>query len=174
MSLYILAQIIGFLGYLFYISAPHFRTQTRIMQIEAMAHFILCVQWYLLSHISVMVMSIILGATSMIGIYIRANETLKPLQLFLYPLGCLAVIAVSQNTIIDVLALAGLCFGIASKTAKALEPCRKYGTLAGGVLSLCGALTLSLPAFIFNICFAAGHFTKWMQMRHFSILRTSP
>ncbi len=42
MEYYIIAQAIGFVGYIFYISAPQFKTQKHIMQVGIIAYMISC------------------------------------------------------------------------------------------------------------------------------------
>ncbi len=173
MSIYILAQIIGFLGYLFYIGAPHFRTQTRIMQMDTVGHMILCVQWYLLMQPSLLILNILVLLTSLSALGCQKHKQFKKYLVLLYPVGCFSIIAVSQGTFVDVLALSAFCFTVASKSSQDILIFRKYAVISGAILITAGALALSLPATVFNLMFAMGHFNKILGAQKAALRQTS-
>lgn len=163
MTIYIIAQLIGFAGYLFYISAPHFKTQSRIIQADALACLFISVQWYLLEQPTLLVFSFLSIAASIITLKAQTDMVVRKYLFLLYPLGCITLMAISQNTTISALAIIAFCMTVASKSSQNIISFRKYAGVSGIVLTIAGILTLSIPAVIFNLLFTSGHILKLWQ-----------
>ncbi len=159
MELYITAQIIGFIGYIFYVGAPHFKTQINIMKIGALACSICMIQWYMLGQLSLLAFNFLSIITLLIAI-----KGDRKYSYLLYPIGCAVIISMSSGTIIDILALCAFCLSVASQFSQNIITFRLYAAIAGAFLIISGALALSLPALIFNILFAYGHILKLREL----------
>ncbi len=163
MDIYIIAQFIGFLGYLFYIGAPYFKTQVRIIQMDVIACVILCAQWYLLDQPSLLVLNALAVLISVVALLAPKYEHSRTCLLLLYPIGCFAIISVSTGSIIDVMAIIAFCCALTSKSSQDITGLRAYAVIGGSVLIISGAIALSIPAMIFNILFVSGHAVKLWQ-----------
>lgn len=160
MTPFILAQIIGFAGYLFYSASPHFKTQNTIMQIGMIGYLLLCAQWYLLAQPALLVINILALLTSAIALKAKTNKNIQKLMPTLYPIGILALLYTSHTTLIDALCIGAFTLSIASKSAQDISKFRIYAFCSGTLLALSGALALSIPAFIFNTLFTIIHIQK--------------
>ncbi|PCI55498.1 MAG: hypothetical protein COB36_07705 [Alphaproteobacteria bacterium] len=166
MTLYIIAQLIGFAGYLFYIGAPHLKTQTRIIQADAVAGIFIGLQWYLLEQPALLGYSLLSIIVASMTLKAQTNLTVQKYLFLLYPLGGVVLILMSQNIVIGVLAITAFCLNVASKSSCDITSFRKYATASGSVLTIAGILTLSIPAVLFNLLFASGHILKlWKGVR---------
>lgn len=163
MSIYIIAQLIGFVGYLFYIAAPCFKTKTSIIQMDIIACVILCAQWYLLGQPSLLVLNALGLVISISALMAKNDERISKYLFLLYPIGCLSIILVSEGSFIDILALVAFCFIVASKTSLEISAFRTYAIVGGTILIASGAIALSIPAVIFNTVFIGAHIFKLWQ-----------
>ncbi len=154
MSIYITAQLIGFIGYLFYIAAPYFKTQKQIVQIDALACLVVAIQWYLLNQPSLLILNILVIITSIIAI--KAPQY----KYILYPIGCFIIIITSNNNIVDILAIIIFCTTVASKTSENIDMLRIYAISGGILLIISGIIAMSLPAIIFNLLFITAHIVR--------------
>lgn len=165
MTLYIIAQLIGFAGYLFYISAPHLKTQTRIIQAEAFAGIFIGIQWYLLEQPALLGYSLLSIIVAFMTLKAQTNIVVRKYLFLLYPFGCTVLIFMSQDMIISALVITAFCLNIASKSSRNIMSFRKYAATSGSVLTIAGILTLSIPAVLFNLLFISGHILKlWKGM----------
>ncbi|MGH1456200.1 MAG: hypothetical protein ACRBDI_05420 [Alphaproteobacteria bacterium] len=157
MSLYIIAQATGFLGYIFYISAPHFKTQIRIMQVGLIGYVFLCAQWYMLGQYSLLTLNMLSIVTSVMALYAVGDARVRRAMYFLYPFGAALILLTSSGTVIDGLALVAFVLSLRSKMSENILEFRGFAFVAGGILTCTGSLALSVPAMIFNFLFAAAH-----------------
>ena len=160
MTTYIIAQLIGFAGYLFYIGAPHLKTQTRIIQADALSCILISVQWYLLAQPALLMLNILSIIVAFAALKAQTNIVVRKYLFLLYPFGCIALIFMSQDIIISALAICAFCLNVTSKSSQNIMSFRKYAATSGSVLTVAGILTLSIPAVIFNFLFASGHILK--------------
>ena len=166
MTTYIIAQLIGFAGYLFYIGAPHLKTQTRIIQADALSCILISVQWYLLAQPALLMLNILSIIVAFTALRAQTNIIVRKYLFLLYPLGCTALIFMSQDIIISALAICAFCLNVTSKSSQNITSFRKYAATSGSVLTIVGILTLSIPAVIFNFLFASGHVLKlWNNLQ---------
>ena len=163
MTIYIIAQLIGFAGYLFYIGAPYLRTPSRIIQADALSCIIISVQWYLLEQPALLVLNLLSITVAIIALKAKTNVTVQKHSFMLYPIGCAALIFMSQDIIIGALVTSAFCLNVTSKFSQDIIAFRKYATTTGVLLSIAGILTLSIPATLFNLLFACGHILKLWQ-----------
>ena len=171
MTLYIIAQLIGFAGYLFYIGAPHLKTQTKIIQADAMSCLLISVQWYLLAQPALLMLNILSIVVAFIALKAQTNINIRKYSFLLYPLGCLALIMMSQDIIVSALAICAFCLNVTSKFSQSITAFRKYAASSGTTLTIAGVLTLSIPAVIFNFLFASGHILKLWRSTELGNLR---
>jgi len=173
LSIFIIAQVIGFIGYIFYISAPHLKTQKTIMQFGAVAYILLGVQWYMLDQHALLMVNTLGLLLSTAALEAQHNKrTAKLLPLF-YPIGFCAFYLTAQGTAIDIICMLSFCFCIASKSSKEIVPFRFYAILSGILLTIAGAMALCLPALLFNFMFTAAHFQKILPAKKSLILATN-
>ncbi len=167
MSLYVIAQFTGFIGYIFYISAPHFKTQIRILQVGLLGSFFLCAQWCMLGQYSLLVLNALAVLTSVMAIYAVNIAHVRRAMYLLYPLGGGLIIAVSDVSVIDGLALVAFMLSLRSRMSENLVEFRGFAFIAGVTLTCTGALALCIPAVIFNFMFAFGHARRidWLCVR---------
>ncbi|MGH1374895.1 MAG: YgjV family protein [Alphaproteobacteria bacterium] len=157
MTPYIIAQSVGLLGYLFFISATQFKTRRKIIQIETLAYLILCLQWYLLGQTTLMSINILFIITSFCALYANKNPKIQNAMPLLYPLCGLALLTISHYTLIDILAMVALFCTIASKSSNTITTFRSYAIITAITFIVCAILTMSIVPLIFNAIFALGH-----------------
>lgn len=168
MAIYIIAQLIGFVGYLFYVSAPQFKSQKRIMQVGIVAYIILCLQWYMLEQYSLLTLNALGIIVSMCALKAQEDNSFKRQTWMLYPLGATAIVLSSHFEIIDLLALAAFVLTLRSQLSENISDFRLYALIAGSILVCSSLLALSVPAIIFNVAFTlvhAYHFNTLYQRR---------
>ena len=119
MDVFVWAQIIGFIGYLFLIYAPHLPTKQKIMQFELLACCILTFQWFLLGQ-PVLMFSNMIGIVSLAVALSRLDPRCKNfLFLALYPLSLLFMAYIWQGTLLDVLTIIALIGSISRAVSTA-------------------------------------------------------
>lgn len=163
MTLYIIAQLIGFAGYLFYVGAPYSKTQTRIIQIDALSCILISIQWYLLEQPTLLAYSVLSITASAITLRSQTNHTIRKYLFILYPVGCTIIILMSKDITITTLVVTAFCLNITSKFSHSIKSLRKYAAGSGVMLTIAGILTLSIPTVIFNLLFTNGHITKLLR-----------
>lgn len=150
MSLYITAQLVGFLGYLLLTGGSYLKDKDNVIKAEIFASFLLSLQWYMLSQpgfASINLLLIFISAGSLLG---RKNDIIhKTLPIF-YPIGLLVILLISNGTIVDILCLIGFCAEITSKRSKDLCSFRGYAIIAVLSYAISGFIALSIPALLFN------------------------
>ena len=166
MSIYITAQIIGFIGFLFYISAPHFKTQTRVMQMDTLACTIICMQWYLMEQPALYTLNILVVITSIVTLRAQNDERVRKYLFLLYPFGFASILMMAQGTFIDILALVSFCCMVISKSSLNIAEFRFFAAGAGTASMTSAMLAASIPAIIFNLLFASGHILKLRECTH--------
>ena len=155
MTPYIIAQLVGFLGYLFLITAPNFSEKKQIIKIELIACSLLCAQWALLGHSNLIVLNILNIMVTLIVLNF-AGKTNKIIPIF-YPLGCFIFLIISKGTAIDALCIIAFFAFTRAKISQDMHTFRSFSVMAGTTFMLCGLIALSIPAIIFNGIFAFGH-----------------
>lgn len=155
MTPYIIAQLVGFLGYLFLITAPNFSDKKQIIKIELIACSLLCAQWTLLGHSTLIVLNVLNIMVTLIVLNF-AGKTNKIIPIF-YPLGCLIFLIVSNGTALDALCIIAFFAFTRAKISQDMLTFRTFSFMAGATFMLCGLIALSIPAVIFNAIFAFGH-----------------
>jgi Bacterial inner membrane protein len=160
MDYYILGQVVGFIGYVVFLFAPYAQSKQQMMRIELLACSILTLQWLLLGHL-VLVISNMIGIFSLGVALSRLGDRYKDVVfLGLYPVSVMFVAYIWQGSILDVLTMFSLLMMITARRTSDVMAFRGYSALCGGTLAVCGFLTLSIPAMIFNTLFMAGHLQK--------------
>ncbi|MGH1404299.1 MAG: hypothetical protein ACRBDL_08645 [Alphaproteobacteria bacterium] len=160
MSTYIIAQLIGAVGYFFYISAPHLESQQKIIKVEAFACGLLCIQWFLMMQYSLLVMNILIITVSISALWAQDNPYIRTKLPLLYPLGVICLLCVSKGTIIDLIAITAFCLTVTSKLSTCIFKFRMYAGTTGLLITTSSIMALAWPAAIFNAMFALGHGRK--------------
>lgn len=154
----IIAQLIGFVGYIFYIRAPQQKTAPSIIIVEAIACTLSCIQWLLLGQISLMILNALTVVVSIISLSIREKHHMRYIIPMLYLGGSMTIFTFCHDTLIDSLAIITFIFMVSSKCSKNISNLRIFAVLSGLCLSVSSALSFALPAFIFNLIFTWGHY----------------
>ncbi|MGN7437210.1 MAG: YgjV family protein [Alcanivorax sp.] len=170
MTAYITAQLIGFLGYLFLITAPNFSNKKQIIKIELVACALLCTQWILLGYSTLIILNILNISVTLITLYFKRNAD-RIISIF-YPLGCLALLAVSTGAILDALCIIAFFGFTRAKISQDMFGFRAFSMMAGFTFMICGICALSVPAAIFNGIFALGHLKSVLNSSEKSALKT--
>ncbi len=170
MSIYIIAQLIGFVGYLFYISAPHKKTRLHIIQMEAIACSFLCIQWFLLGQSSLIALNMLVVLISITATLAENKTKIRAFMPALYPIGISVLLLNANGTIIDALAIIALCCQIKSKSSSNAVHFRGFAAMASSTLIVSSTFALSIPAIMFNALYAIGHLqhipnASYMQIR---------
>ncbi len=160
MSPYIIAQLIGIVGYFFYIRAPLLGTQQKIIKMEALACGLLCIQWLLMMQYSLLTMNALILIVSLTTLQAEHNKQIRKALPLLYPFGIICLLYISKGTMIDFIAITAFCLTVASKTSTCLFRFRGYACTAGLLLTVSSLLALAWPAMVFNTLFALGHGRK--------------
>ena len=164
MVTYITAQIIGFLGYLFFTTAPNFKNQKHIIQMDAVACVFLCTQWILLNQPTLLVLNI-LNITVSLFVLLNKNPAINRIMMVaFYPIGCCALLSVSHGSIIDGLCIIAFCALVRAKSSQTIMTFRSFSILAGIAFTICGGLAMSLPATLFNMAFVLIHIRKILEV----------
>ena len=167
MTLYILAQLVGFLGYGFHISAPYFKTQQQIMKVGLIGLVLLCLQWFLLNQMSLVAFNLLLILTTCLALgKYEEKQTQQQLMLVLQIFGLTIILSVSQGNVIDILAMIAFSLSVISRFSESITNFRLYAGIAGILLSICGAMAMAMPALLFNAIYAIMHFYYLSTMHH--------
>ena len=151
MSLYITAQLVGFLGFLLLSSAPYLKTKDNNVRVEIVACIFLALQWHMLAQPSLVVINVINITLSIGALSVKDSKLIdKSLPLF-YPISLLAILWFSKGTVVDALALIGVFSLITSKRAKDMRTFRSQAMLACLAFTSSGILAQSIPAVIFGV-----------------------
>lgn len=160
--LYIIAQCVGFLGYLFYISAPQCHEKTKIIAIDSIALVLLCTQWVLLSQPTLITLTILnLG----VSIYVLSKSHQSKYAIsYIYAIGCTAIITVSilfpSSLHIDSLCLMAFFCLVGAKTSDDIVIFRTLSAVTGTLCAIAALAAFSVPAFLFNVAFTFIHVIK--------------
>lgn len=157
MEYYFAAQVIGFVGYIFYISAPQFKTQKHIMQVGIFAYIILCMQWYLLGQYGLLALNVLGVVVSASALRAQADIAFKRHLWVLYPLGIFVIIMTSHQGLIDYIAICAFVLTLRSQISDNIMMFRGFAFAAGVCLICSSVLAMSIPAFIFNLAFTVSH-----------------
>ncbi len=163
MSIYIIAQFIGFVGYLFYIGAPYFKTKTRIIQMDVIACIIISLQWYLLDQPSLLAFNVLIIVASIMALKAEDDLKIRKFLPLLYTIGCMAIIFNSGDNLVYILSLIAFCCTVASKFSRDIVPLRVHASISGTAFVIAGIMAFSIPAVIFNALFVGAHIFKLYQ-----------
>ena len=164
MSLYIIAQFIGTIGYFFYVSAPQAKNQMRVIQIEAIGCSLLCIQWFLMAQFSLLTLNILAICISLFALKAHENEKLRKAIPLVYCIAITAILSTSTGHLIDLLALTACCLNIASKTSQDHSEFRGFAIIAGSLLMCSSMLAYAVPAAIFNALFTLNHMRRFVEI----------
>ncbi len=164
MSIYITAQITGFLGYIFLTSAPNFKTKNQIIQTDILACSFLCLQWAMLGQPTLLILNILNMSISIFVLKFEGSPVTKNATVSMLLIGCLALMIVSQGTIIDALCIVAFCLMLRAKISSDIITFRSFSILAGITFALCGILAASIPAILFNILLVLFHLEKIREL----------
>jgi len=157
MNIYITAQIIGFLGYIFLTSAPSLKKQDQIIRMDILACSFLCLQWIMLEQPTLMILNALNLVLSLFCLKVNKHTITQKSALIIYLVGCAALIIVSNGTIIDVLCVFSFCLIVKAKLSKDILIFRNFSIMAGSIFIICGIIAASLPAILFNALFVLLH-----------------
>lgn len=154
MSLYITAQLVGFLGYLFLTASPSFKNQYHTIKMDVLACVFLSLQWFLLDQPCLLALNILNITVSLSALHAANNARTQKAMLLFYPfgiavLGLLGILS-GGNNVITTFCIIGFCAIVSSKKAQDSRTFRKYAMLSTMAFTASGALALSLPAILFN------------------------
>lgn len=166
MSIYLTAQIIGFLGYLFLVSAPTFKDIKNIVRTDILACALLSVQWILLEQPSLLILNVLNIILSICALGISQKQYFKKAMVLFYPIGGLTLLSVSNGTIIDVFCMLGFFGLVASKTSHNITQFRGYAIVSSSAFIISGALALSIPAVLFNLVRISMHIKTIINIAH--------
>lgn len=159
MTFYILAQVIGFFGYILYVRASHLKTQHQAIRADAFACAVLCLQWAFLGQPILVTLNILVVLTSVAALN---RQRINPAYIkMLYITGVCALSLSYQGQLVDVMTILSFSCVFASKMSHSDADFRVFGVLAAVSLTCCGALALSIPAILFNSLCAIGHFNQF-------------
>ena len=157
MNIYITAQIIGFLGYIFLTSAPNLKKQDQIIRMDILACTFLCLQWIMLEQPTLMILNALNLVLSLFCLNINKHSITQRSVMVIYLVGCGALISVSEGTIIDALCIFSFCLIVRAKLSNDIFIFRNFSIMAGSVFIICGIIAASLPAILFNALFVLLH-----------------
>jgi len=160
MNIYITAQIIGFLGYIFLTSATSLKKQDQIIRMDILACSFLCLQWIMLEQPTLMILNALNLSISILVLQFKGQYIVQKSMIAIYPIGCFALICVSQETLIDVLCIICFCLIVRAKLSNDIITFRYFSIMAGAILTVCAFISASLPAIIFNALFVLLHLHK--------------
>ncbi len=173
MTLYITAQLIGFIGYILLITAPQFSKQSTIMLVSIFAASLLCLQWALLEQYSLVMTNALIIITTICALKVTEKKAKQQILKLIYVFGCCALLSISQATIIDILALIAFSFMIASRASENIRDFRLLSTALGITLFCSSALALSPMAAIFNAAFACSNIYKLQKLHNQNTVKTA-
>lgn len=160
MATYIIAQLVGLIGYFFFISAPNFKQAKNVILVEAIACALFCVQWYLLDQYSLLVMNMSFVIVSMIALRAKSDPSMYKIMPYIFPIGIACILSVSKGTVIDVIVLTAFCLTVTSKFSTSHTRFRGFASASGALLTCSAALAHAWPAVLFNALFSYGHARK--------------
>ncbi len=164
MTFYLMAQVIGFFGYILYVRASHLKIQHKAIHADAVACAILCFQWMLLGHPILVTLNILVVLTSIVALNL---ERIAPIYTkIFYICGIGALSAFYQGQWVDVFTILSFSCVFISRTSKTDTDFRVFGVLGAASLTCCGMLALSIPAIIFNSLCTLGHFKHLKTTEH--------
>lgn len=166
MSIYLTAQIIGFLGYLFLVSGPTFKEIKNIIRTDILACILLSVQWIMLEQPSLLILNVLNIILSICALGISQKQYFKKAMVLFYPIGGLTLLSVSNGTIIDVFCMLGFFGLVASKTSHNITQFRGFAIVSSSAFIMSGALALSIPAVLFNLVRISLHIKTLMKITH--------
>lgn len=159
----IIAQVIGFIGYLFYVSAPQFKAQRNILRVGFVGYIILGMQWFLLGQYGLLILNLLGAIVSVSALYVRAKPALRRYVWGLYPFGVVCILLFCEGTVVDVLAIAAFMLTVRSQMSQNVIEFRGTALFAGAILISSSLLAMSVPAVIFNtvfVCVHMGHLAR--------------
>ncbi len=160
MDIYITAQITGFLGYIFLTSAPNLKSQEKIIQMDILACFFLCLQWIMLEQPTLIILNALNLSISLFCLNTNKQTITQRSVMVICLVGCVALISVSKGTIIDILCVFSFLLIVTAKLSNNIIIFRNFSIMAGSVFVICGIIVASLPTILFNALFMLLHLRK--------------
>jgi hypothetical protein len=157
MSLYITAQIVGFLGYLFLTSAPYSRNRHNIIKIEILAIILISTQWLLLEQPGLFSLSFMNIALCYCALKATNSPRIEKAMSLFYPISIIVLLSCPGNIAINILCLLGFSALVTSKKSQTMIAFRGFSMLAALIFIASGTLAASSPAVIFNLLFFSIH-----------------
>ncbi len=150
MSLYITAQLVGFLGFLLLTSAPYFKNKDTFIKVDILACVLLSLQWFMLAQPGLAVMNMLNVAHSAGVLKAKNSAYIKKAMPLFYPISLVILLLVSKGTIIDALCIIGFFSLMKAKNSKDMLTFRGYALSATVVFTYAGYLALSIPSMLFE------------------------
>jgi len=164
MSIYITAQLVGFLGYLLLSAAPYFRNKDDTIKMDILACVFLSVQWFMLNQSSLLVLNILNIALSLSTLKVSQNKILEKYIFLFYPLSLLMILMFASGTIVDVFCIIAFFALVTAKKAQDKNTFRSFSMLSSLAFAFAGALAFSLPALIFNMLRFTMHSYRFIEL----------
>lgn len=161
MTLYIFAQVIGFIGYLLFTRASFLKGQETVIRADALACSVLCLQWLLLGQMTFFCLNILVVLTALNALKPQNNhqERLTRIAMIFFG-GSVLLLTFSKGTAVDSFVLIAFLSMVTSKFATDAFRFRFFAFTTALLLCMGGALAMSLPAVIFNGVCAFAHARK--------------
>ena len=159
----LLIQAIGLLGYAIYIYSSRLPTRTFILLAEILGCMVLIMHWSLLGETITVCTNLIAMYTAIIGIaMVRFPRTSAMLWLCFPFLGVAAYLSYDAG-IAFYFALGGSSAIQIAKFFKNLIYLRTFSILSGVSWAVYSVMVFSIPALLFAVFFALGHFLKLLE-----------
>jgi len=168
---YVIAQIIGLVGFGFYTAAPYFKSRMSILKMELIGCIVICLHWHVLGFP-------VMFWNNVIWVYMILASMLKDKHKGADTLISMAYILVLINTyfnwegaLIDYAVFCSTNLAITCRYFKDLLRFRSFA-FSGGIFSVIGSCcTLSATAILFNVIFTLGHARGLSQLIDFQQFR---
>jgi len=157
MSIYITAQLVGFLGYLLLTRAPYSKDKHNIIKTEILACAFLSIQWFLLQQPGLLVMNFMNISLSYCALKAMHDPRIDRAMPLFYPIGIIVLLSSPGGLVINLLCALGFLAMVTARKSQDMRTFREFSMLAALVFVTCGIFASSIPAITFNLLFFSIH-----------------
>lgn len=171
-SPFIIAQILGFIGYALYAYSSYQKTRFSLLSLEAAGCLVVAAHWAMLSMPTLALMNIVYVYMGVLSLAFVRFPAIKPLLYLSFPIifylsfagwgGQLYSLMAICATLVGALAT---IFAVCSKLYVDMYRLRLLSLLSSTLWVACGLLAGSIPQIIACGIFAFGHFKYIQQLR---------
>ena len=161
---FIIAQIIGAIGYALAVYATQFKKRTHLLYMEAFATSLIALQWLILSMPILAALNIGASIVCLLGVVREKHPMGEKIYMLSIPIMLGAILLGWENTWVSYLAAFSQIFYLSARFCIDMLKLRIFTMTNTSMWFFMNSTSGSIPGAISNLCYLFGHYRKVSEL----------